>query len=238
MGFALVGSFILWVMEAPRSSETLTRYSEKYINNVAGGLRVTLGTVVFSWEKEEKALQIEATGITLYNKADNVAAAFPSITLKHPVSRLLRGNYMPYSLLAEKPEFHLYPSIENGGQQPFSLEQAKAKFRSFVKELARIARKQEVVIKEVNITHGKINQYSSQGQKFIWDINDVLLTTEVKAGSIDVNAEALIDFAGKTSFLKAAMHLPEKADITGSLEVNDFPASIFMYLSPAMLAKG
>lgn len=92
------GILVFQLSRGPISLNFLTPLVEEALNSSAGATHVRLHDTVLSWEGEERALDIRATGLQFLDSAERVRATIPEMSVKFSVRALLRGLIAPTRL--------------------------------------------------------------------------------------------------------------------------------------------
>jgi hypothetical protein len=99
VGLAMVsGVLVFQLSRGPISLGFLTPLIEQALSSEAEGSQLQLHDTVLTWEEEERALDIRATGLQFLDSAGQVQATIPEMTIKFSARALLRGLIAPTSL--------------------------------------------------------------------------------------------------------------------------------------------
>lgn len=92
------GVLVFQLSRGPISLNFLTPLVEEALNSSAGATQVRLHNTVLSWEGQERALDIRATGLQFLDSSERVRATIPEMSVKFSVRALLRGLIAPTRL--------------------------------------------------------------------------------------------------------------------------------------------
>lgn len=138
VGILLTGALIWRVSTQPISSNFMTPYIEKGIENIVPDSQVSVGDSLLVWDRAEKSISLRVTNIKVSDGAGRIIADIPSVQAAISLLGLVFGQIIPSDLLIEHPHILLtrdqdnmyffggMPMSSGGGQAPPTVDSVKA----------------------------------------------------------------------------------------------------------------
>ncbi|MDA0781508.1 MAG: AsmA-like C-terminal domain-containing protein [Rickettsiales bacterium] len=221
-------SLFAWILTGPRSLSSITPSIERELSSLSKNINVTIEESFIKWDKEEKAIVIEASGISVLNRKSNIPVArFPKIAFDFSLLNLLRGNLVSSDITLINPSFYLdttKKSLYFDSKEKDDVE-ANSAFNDVVESL----KKGEYSFPVNSIRLKNADLFISNGfSDFVWHAKDGYIRIDKKSKVI---SELNLNFGKEMTYLGAEISYKEGV-YDNQLKFKDLPSYILSDLFP------
>lgn len=224
-----IGSFLVWVLVAPRSLNFVTPYIEKGLDSFSHEFSVKIESSFVEWDRKQHAFTVHAKNVDILNQNTETIATLPEISFGFSMLRLLTGNLFSSDMTIMEPKIHI-----NTAEKTLSVSrEGDESLQTFALNSIYGALSSSSIFKLHSIRTENAQIFVNNGtSEMLWKIDDGYAKLETKKKITQIKSEFKVDFGTDASAFSINIAGAKDNQLDATITFSNLPSHVISDLLP------